>query len=129
MAGTTFNGTRNLLSDGQIPSGYTRPTVAAISAPIEFTYVKVISILKSTVENATQSTTMTAIFDNGTIGIDKQIEDHINLDFDDGLQTITAYAELTHLTTNIADLGGAGVWLQATVVSYVATIKVYVNVV
>ena len=88
-----------------------------------------ISILKATVENATQSTSMANIFNNATIGIDKQIEDHINLDFDDGLQTITAYAELTHLTTNIADLGGAGVWLQATAVSYVATITVYVNVV
>ena len=125
---TTFNGTKNLLSDGQIPSGYTRPTVAVIPT-IEFTYVKVISILKATVENASQATSMANIFNNATIGIDKQIEDHINLDFDDGVQTITAYAELTHLTTNIADLGGAGVWLQTTAVSYVATITVYVNVV
>ena len=126
---TTFNGTKNLLSDGQIPAGYTRPTVATISTPVEFTYVKVISILKATVENASQATTMANIFNNATIGIDKQIEDHINLDFDDGVQTITAYAELTHLSTNIADLGGAGVWLQTTAVSYVATITVYVNVV
>ena len=122
-----FNGTKNELSDGQIPSSYTKPTVATISNP-EFTYTKTLSILKSTVQNASQAVTMANIFNDATIGIDKQLEDHINLDFDDGLRAITAYAVLTHLTTNIASLAGSGVWLQTTAVSYVATVTVYVNV-
>ena len=125
---TTFNGTKNNLSASQKPSGYTDPTVSEIASP-EYTNVKTFTVLKATVENATASTTMANIFNNVTIGLDKQVEDDINLDYDDGLRTITAHAELTSLTTNFAGMSGTGDWLKATAVSYTATVVVYVNVV
>lgn len=122
----TFNGTKNSLNSTQKPSGYTDPVVSEISSP-EYTNTKTFTVLKSTVENATAATTMTNIFNNGTIGLDKQVEDDITADYD-ATKTVTSYAELTALTTNIASIAGSGDWLKNTAVSYVATVTVYVTV-
>ena len=119
-----FNGTTNELGANQLPSGYTKPVVSKITGE-EYVSTVELSILKATVENATQSTTMTNIFDDATIGIDKQINDNLDADYI-ATQTVTAHAELIALTTNIHSLSGSGVWLQATAVSYVATVKVFV---
>ena len=123
----TFNGTKNNLTANQLPSGYTLPTVSEISSP-EYTNTKTYTVLKATVENATKSTTMTNIFDNGTIGLDKQVEDDITADYD-ATKTITAHAELINLTNNYSGISGGGDWLGTTAVSYTATVIVYVNVV
>ena len=123
----TFNGTKNSLGLNQKPTGYTDPTVSEISSP-EYTNTKVFTVLKSTVENASAAVTMANIFNNGTIGLDKQIEDDITADYD-ATKTVTAHAELTKLTTNVASITGDGEWLKSTAVSYSATVKVYVNVV
>ena len=122
----TYNGCKNSLSSSQKPSGYTDPVVSEITSP-EYTNTKTFTVLKATVENATASTTMTNIFDNVTIGLDKQIEDDITADYD-ATKTVTAYADLTTLTTNFAGMSATGDWLKATAVSYTATVIVYVNV-
>ncbi len=120
----TYNGCTFELGNEQKPSGYTVPVVSKISGE-EWAGTVVLSILKATVENATQSTTMTNIFDDATIGIDKQVNDNLDADYI-ASQTVTAHAELIKLTTNIHGLSGSGVWLQDTAVSYLATVKVFV---
>ena len=111
----------------QKPTGYTDPTVVEIVDP-EYENEKVFTVLKSTVENASAAVTMANIFDNVTIGLDKQIEDDITADYD-ASKTVTAHAELTRLTSNGADITGNADWLKTTAVSYIATVSVFVTVV
>ncbi len=122
-----YNGCTFELGNEQKPSGFTVPVVSKIT-DAEYIGTVVLSILRSTVSNATQSTTMANIFDDGTIGIDKQINDNLDSDYI-ASQTVTAHAELIALTTNIHGLSGSGVWLQTTAVSYLATVKYYVKAV
>ena len=119
-----FNGTTFELGNEQKPSGYTVPVVSKITNE-EYVSTKVLSILKATVENATQSTTMTNIFDEATIGLDKQVNDILDADYI-ASQTVTSHAELIKLTTNIHGLSGSDIWLQDTAVSYLATVKIFV---
>jgi hypothetical protein len=124
----TNNGTKNSLPAGQIPSGYTRPTVTTFT-DWEYKRTLTLSVLKSTVENATASTTMTNIFNDATIGIDKQIVDIVAADYL-ATATVTTYADLTALTTNISsNSSGNGTWMKNTAVSYVATVDLYVKAV
>ena len=122
----TNNGTKNSLPAGQIPSGYTRPTITTFT-DWEYKRTLTLSVLKSTVENATASTTMTNIFNNATIGLDKQVIDIIAADYL-ATATVTTYADLTALTTNIVSVAsGDGTWMTDTAVSYVATVILYVK--
>jgi len=120
----TFTGTRNLIPSNQLPTGYTVPVVA--SNVKEFTSQHTLSILKATVDESVASTTMTAIFDNSSIGIDKQLEDIITAAFDN-TKTIVAYGECTALTHTIKGTLGADAWLTDTAVSYTATVTVYTS--
>lgn len=71
--------------------------------------------------------TMTDIFDDAAIGLDKQVVDIVAADFL-GSATVTSYGELTALTTNQANVtSGDGTWLTDTAVSYVATVILYVK--
>jgi hypothetical protein len=123
----TFNGTKNSLDANQLPSGYSRPVVVEIS-DAEYVFTKEISVLKSTVENATASTTMTNIFEDVGIGLNAVIEADITADFD-ATKTVTAHADLTALKTNLSSLTGSGDWLTNAVVNYLATVTIYVKVV
>ena len=95
---TTFNGTRNKLSDDLIPSGYTRPTVTSFSVDGS-TYIgtKIFTMSRATVGTVEASSTLTSIFNNGTVGLNKQVEDYINAEFDDAAKTITAWADLIEI--------------------------------
>ena len=123
----TNNGVKNSLPAAQIPSsGYTR------NAPTEFTdweYKRTLtlSVLKATVDEATSGATMTAIFDNVTIGLDKQVVDIVAADYL-ATATVTTWADCTALTTNNAvTTSGDGTWLKDTAASYVATVILYVK--
>lgn len=120
----TFNGTSFELNSSQKPAGFTVPVVSKITNP-EYVSTKVLSILKVTVDTATTAATMAAIFDDVTIGLDKQVNDIIDADYI-ASQTVTSHAELIALTTNINGLAGEDTWLKDTVVSYVATVKIFV---
>lgn len=120
-----YTGTQNLIPDSQIPTGYTRPTVATNTK--EFTSQHTLTILKSTVDESVAATTMTAIFENATIGIDKQISDIITSEFDN-TKTVVAYGECTQLTTNLRGITGTDDWLTDTVVSYTATVTSFTSV-
>jgi len=122
----TNNGTRNSLSSAQKPALYTDPTVTTF-ADHEYKRTLTLSVLKATVEAATSAATMTAILDNATIGINKQVSDIIDADYL-ATATVTTWADLRSLTTNIVDVSsGDGTWLKNTAVSYVATVDLYVK--
>lgn len=123
----TNNGTKNSLPADQIPSGYTRPTITTFT-DWEYQRTLTLSVLKSTVENATNSTTMTNIFDDAVVGLDAQIEAIVAADYL-ATATVTTYADLRSLTTNVSDTNdGNGTWLDNTAVSYTATVILYVKV-
>ena len=122
----TNNGTKNSLPTAKLPTAYTLPTVTTFT-DWEYKRTLTLSVLKATVENATKATTMTNIFNDATIGLDKQVVDIIAADFL-ATATVTTYGELTALTTNIADVtSGDGTWMADTAVSYVATVVLYVK--
>lgn len=122
----TNNGTRNSLSAAQKPAAYTDPTVTTFTDH-EYKRTLSLSVLKATVETATSAATMTAILNNATIGINKQIEDIIAADYLT-TPTVTTWADLRALTTNVADISsGDGTWLKNTAVSYIATVDLYVK--
>ena len=129
---TTFNGTKNLLSKIQIPSGYTLPIVTEIT-PVTLayqTFTKEYFVIKTTVQNAVNSVTMTNIFNDGAGGLNAIILADINADFDDGLKTIEAHAELIGLTHNKLAKTGDSLWLKnLTIQSYICLVKVYINVI
>jgi hypothetical protein len=117
-------GTQNNLPAGQIPSGYVMPVVAGFS---DYEYVRklTLSVLKATVETASPEDTMTAIFDNPTIGINKQITDIITAEYLD-TPAVTAYGSLKVLTTNVSDITDK-VYLTNAPVSYVCKVQLFVK--
>lgn len=120
-----YTGTQNLIPDSQIPTGYTRPVVATNTK--EYTFNLSLLVLKVTVDVSTASDTMTAIFENATIGLDKQILDLITADFDN-TQTVVGFGQCTQLTTNLRGITGTDDWLTDAVVNYIATVEVFVSV-
>ncbi len=120
------NGTVNSLPESKIPDGYTRPTVTEIA---DYHYLRdiTLTVLKSTVENATHATTMTNIIDDATIGITKQVTDILALDFL-GTATVTAYAELTDISNNITPTASTDFY-DDIAVSYDCVVKLYVKAV
>lgn len=123
----TNNGTSNELTANEKPSGYTDPVVTKFATdPGVYVSTLNLTVLKATVENATASTTMTNIFDDAAIGLDKQIDDILAADYL-ASATVTAYAELTALSNNLAAVNGSAVYLQATAASYTCTVILYVK--
>ena len=118
-------GTVNNLHKSQKPSGYTDPTVVTFE---DYEYIKDVqlSVLKSTVENATATTTMANIISNGTIGISKQALDIVTADYI-AASTVEFYTDWNFLTHNLASLAGSGVFLQATALSYLCTVRIYIK--
>lgn len=121
----TNNGTVNGLVAAALPSGYTLPTVTTFT-DYQYSRTLSLSVLKSTVENATATTTMANIIANATVGITKQITDILALDYL-ATATVTAYAEITHLTLNLAEVHGNADYLKNTAASYVCTVQLYVK--
>lgn len=114
-------GTVNKLPASLLPSGYTLPVVAAFT-DYEYKRVVDLSVLKATVETATPSTTLTAIFNNATIGLNKQIADIIAADFL-GTAAVTSYAELYSISTNVNET----TLLTNEATSYICKVVIYVK--
>ena len=122
----TNNGTKNSLQSTQLPASYTAPTITTFT-DWEYKNTLSLSVLKATVDEATTAATMAAIFNNGTIGLDKQIVDIVAADYL-ATATVTTFAELVKLETNNNDIkSGEGTWLKDTAQSYVATVILYVK--
>jgi hypothetical protein len=119
-------GTINSLKTSQLPAGYTAPSIATFT-DWEYRRELNLTVLKATVDEATTAATMTAIFDNATIGLDKQVEDIIAATYI-STQTVTTWAELVKLETNNSDvLSGEGTWLKDTAESYTAKVILYIK--
>ena len=123
----TFNNTSNELTANEKPSGYTDPTVTkfATVAGVHVTTLN-LTVLKSTVENATASTTMTNIFNDATIGLNKQLSDIVSAAYS-ATPTVTAYGELVGLSNNFSGVNGDATYLKNTAASYTCTVKLYVK--
>ena len=117
------NGTKVSLADSQLPTGYTLPTVTEVDE--DYVSDLTLNVFKSTVENATDATTLTNIINDATIGIDKQIEDILAADFL-ASATVTSHADLIGIANNIAPVGTSDFY-DNTAVSYVCTVKLYVK--
>ena len=122
----TNNGTKNNLSTAQIPSGVTARPITTFT-DYESSAKYELSVLKATVDEATTAATFDAIFDNATIGLDKQILDIVAADYI-ASQTVTTWASLINLKLNNSTVtSGEGTWLKDTATSYVATVILYVK--
>lgn len=119
------NGTVNSLTQNEIPTGYTRPTVTTFTDH-EYERTLTLSVLKATVENADPAITMANIIANATIGITKQIDDILAADYL-ATATVTAYADLIGLSNNFASVNGLAPYLTNVATSYVCSVKLYVK--
>ena len=120
------NGTKNELKESQIPTGYTRPSITDFT---DFEYIRTeeMTILKATVEDATNATTMTNIIEEAVIGITKQVDTILANDYV-ASNNVEAFASMTKLSTNISDdSSGDGVWLGNTAASYTARVAIYIK--
>ena len=119
-------GAQNNLSDLQLPTSYSKPSIATFS---DFEYIRtvVLNIPKATVETPTAQATMLAIFNNATVGINKQIVDLIAAEFL-ATPTVTTFGSLVSLTTNIEVGNFANQnYLTNTTVAYLATVQIFVK--
>lgn len=119
-------GTANQVPSRQIPVGYTRPTVVKVLGAGIYKSVLVLFVLKATVENADPAITMANIINNATIGITKQIDDILAADYL-ATSTVTAYAALKSITTNLEGTGGADDIFLANATSYRCEVELFVK--
>lgn len=118
-------GTANDVPSVQIPVGYSRPTVARI---LDFNTASslILTVLKATVENADPIVTMGNIINNATIGITKQIDDILAAIYL-ASPTVTAYASLKSITTNLEGTSGSDDIFKATATSYRCEVELFVK--
>lgn len=92
------NGVKVSIPSGLIPTGFTAPAVTTFT---DFEYERdiTLSVLKSTVEDASKATTLLNIINNATIGVSKQVLDIVTADYI-GTNTVTFYADMELLTNN-----------------------------
>lgn len=114
----TNNGTQVLIPTAQLPIGYTKPTVTTFT-DYEYEGSVTFTVAKSTVENATEATTVTALVAAvNTLLTGKVTADYI------GTQTVVCYGQITNITTNqrvTADM------YNDTVNNYLVTVKYFVK--
>tara|TARA_R110000803_G_scaffold52137_5_gene107428 strand:- start:475 stop:855 length:381 start_codon:yes stop_codon:yes gene_type:complete len=120
------NGTVNSLPASQLPAAYTTPTVTTIA---DYTWKQRVelSVLKATVQNAAEETTMTNIIGNATIGITKQVTDLLANDYV-ATNTVTAYTVWVGLTSNQSSVGGDTPSLTDSATSYLCTVDIYTKI-
>jgi len=120
----TNEGTRVSLATVKLPTGYTLPTISDFTDH-EYVSDLTLTVLKATVENATDATTLTNIIEDVTIGIDKQIDDILAADFL-GSATVTAFTDLLNIDQNITPVNTTDFY-NDTAVSYKCTVKLFVK--
>jgi hypothetical protein len=117
----TYNGTSVEIPAAQLPTGYVKPVVTKFS-DYEYRSEVTLNVLKSTVDNATETTTFANILTDGTIGLNKQVSDILTADLDTVGNTVDAYAELRSIGTNMVLTGG--LYTDAAT-SYVCSVPIF----
>jgi hypothetical protein len=119
------NATKISVNASKVPSGITDPGGANLASS-QPTYKDLrLSILRSTVQNASKAITFNQIRTDSAIGIEKQIADKLAAQMDDTTLTITYnidWKDIQNNRTFNADFYGTGVEV------YYAIVDVYVNV-
>jgi hypothetical protein len=118
----TNNGTAVYLTESYLPAGYTKPTVTKFSDSEYKDADVVVTIAKSTVENANKVTTFTAL----VAAVTAAVSAIITADFDTVDNTVTAFANLKFVDTN-NDL--AGVLYSNGALNYLCTVDIFVKTV
>lgn len=116
----THNGTTVSIPAAELPSGYTKPSVTEFTDHEQLYASRAFTIAKSTVQNATDTTTMSNLITQ----LNTDIETLINADFDTTGLTVTSYAVLRSLSTNNTL---TGVKFTNGALNYVLTVDVYVK--
>ena len=117
--------TKISLDSTKLPSGYTDPGGTNLSSS-EPTYTNLaITVLKSTVEDATKATTFDNIRTDAVVGIEKQITDLLTNDMEIAVATITYNIDWKDIRNNEIFTED---FYNDTVVSYICTVDVYINV-
>jgi hypothetical protein len=119
------NATKISLDSTKTPSGFTDPGGVNLSSS-QPTYANLaLNITKSTVENATKSTTFDNIRTDAVVGIEKQVLDLITANIENTIQTVTYNIDWKNITNN--QTFPADFYNDAVAV-YIATVDVYVNI-
>lgn len=118
------NGVKLSIPSVLIPSGFTAPVVTEFE-DFEYEREVTLSVLKSTVENASKATTLLNVINNGTIGISKQIEDIVTADYINS-NTVTFYADILNITNN-QQLSVTSDFFGNVALSYSVKVKFYVK--
>lgn len=124
----TFNGTQSAISSNLVPTGASLPSVTEIAVTdATWKIKKTFTIAKSAVEDATAATTFANVFDEAAVGLDKQVQDLLEGDLDDGVKTIEAHADLLKIVTNQQPSASGDFWTDAAV-AYSCEVMIYANV-
>lgn len=118
------NGVKLSIPSVLIPSGFTAPVVTEFE-DFEYEREVTLSVLKSTVENASKATTLLNVINNGTIGVSKQIEDIVTADYINS-NTVTFYADILNITNN-QQLSVTSDFFGNVALSYSVKVKFYVK--
>lgn len=115
------NGVQVRVNSDDLPSGYTPATVTGFSDYEYQTQSQTVTVVKSTVENATASTTV----DNIVADIKSQLDTQMGADFDDTANTVTVFYVWKSYTTNL--VVGSDLFTNA-VINYLCNVDIYVKV-
>lgn len=121
----TNNGTVNSLSAGKVPTDYAVADASSFSDYM-YVYTVTLSVLKATVDVSDPSTTMQAIIEDVTVGIDKQVDDILAADFI-ASRTVTAYTDWLDVTTNMTAVTRTDPFLTDAVTNYLCSVKIYIK--
>jgi len=120
----TLNGTQNALPDDRIPSGYTRPTVTAIT-DFHYRYDLVIPITVSGNVASTASASMAAIVTATNTAVSAILAaDYLST------ATVTAYAVINDIGSNFSPTNNTtsmNYLLSATTNSYLVSTTIFVK--
>jgi len=120
----TLNGTQNAIPDDRIPSGYTRPTVTAIT-DFHYRYDVVIPIAVSGNVASTASASMTAIVSATNTAVSAILTaDYLST------ATVTAYAVINDIGSNFAPTNNTtsmSYLLSGTTNSYLVSTTIFVK--
>ena len=115
------NGVVNNVNSSDLPSGFTKASVTTFSDYEYQTSNQVVTVVKSTVENATDDTTVTAI----VAAIKTALDTQIGADYDDTANTVTYFSIWKSYTTNFTV---ATELFTNVALNYLCTVDIFVKV-
>lgn len=118
------NGVKVSIPSILIPIGFTAPVVTEF-ADFEYEREVTLSVLKSTVENASKSTTLLNIIEDVTIGVSKQVEDIVSADYINS-NTVTFYADILNISNN-QQVSVTSDFFGNVALSYTVKVKFYIK--